>query len=584
MKCFEKSNVPPGYTPVDGSKCHATEAECAESCGPCWRCYGKNFGCDDLSFEVEYVGFQDMDEFLTVDTTEEKGLPIGTTFGPFQQTDSLPDMTQLDFLYVSEDKTSTQFGGRLTCNQPGDETVLKWSWFTVGVVGGKPKVLLQFDNSFINYAKDGYVDFAPSLEIQKAPGEYPVFGVIKSRRNDGDIESVGKVQILVRVFDMNNAVPSEYQCFENPPTEEGWIATGDCHKTEEECKLTCGLRCSDPCSVVGHNAGYLLNDQMLSNFFQYGDDIESLNLEVNGVRQAPFFVEFTSNNQLRAYISSFSNPASLYDANLNLNISPYDPIYDCSNNYGYISFINADIDYTKKSRLIFSFNNFFGGEFVANKVESAQFSVYGPNENFGFYENVLYLQEVSFGGITWTNPYPPPPDLLTPTVVTFYDSTWCDPTNRTPVAGYTPEELVEVPVKSFSGPISGKYSVYKADGTLLRRDSFSLQWPELLSVHDCPPCNTPGGRTMSTTTKTTGGPGTELSKLLKMIGINAKEKGCGCRSHAKRMDREGPQWCRDNIETVLGWLQTEAKKRQLPFVKAAAKQVVLLAIRRAEKK
>ena len=88
---------------------------------------------------------------------------------------------------------------------------------------------------------------------------------------------------------------------------------------------------------------------------------------------------------------------------------------------------------------------------------------------------------------------------------------------------------------------------------------------------------------MSTTTKTTGGPGTELSKLLKMIGINAKEKGCGCRSHAKRMDREGPQWCRDNIETVLGWLQTEAKKRKLPFVKAAAKQVVLLAIRRAEK-
>ena len=35
MKCFEKNNVPPGYTPVEGSKCHATEAECADSCGPC---------------------------------------------------------------------------------------------------------------------------------------------------------------------------------------------------------------------------------------------------------------------------------------------------------------------------------------------------------------------------------------------------------------------------------------------------------------------------------------------------------------------------------------------------------------------
>ena len=80
------------------------------------------------------------------------------------------------------------------------------------------------------------------------------------------------------------------------------------------------------------------------------------------------------------------------------------------------------------------------------------------------------------------------------------------------------------------------------------------------------------------------GPGTELASLLRMLGINAKEKGCSCKSHAKRMDREGPQWCRDNIETILGWLQTEAKKRKLPFIKTAAKQVVLLAIRRAEKK
>ena len=93
---------------------------------------------------------------------------------------------------------------------------------------------------------------------------------------------------------------------------------------------------------------------------------------------------------------------------------------------------------------------------------------------------------------------------------------------------------------------------------------------------------TKGGRTMPTTTTT--GPGTELSKLLKMIGISPKEKGCQCKSHAKRMDREGPQWCRENIEKILGWLQTESKKRKLPFMKQVAKQVVLLAIRRAEKK
>ena len=101
------------------------------------------------------------------------------------------------------------------------------------------------------------------------------------------------------------------------------------------------------------------------------------------------------------------------------------------------------------------------------------------------------------------------------------------------------------------------------------------------SEAECDAQPTTGGRTMPAT-KT--GPGTELAALLKTIGIDAKEKGCQCKSHARRMDKEGPQWCRDNIETILGWLQTEAKKRKLPFIKTAAKQVVLLAIRRAEKK
>ncbi|MGI9447628.1 MAG: hypothetical protein ACR2NI_08250 [Pirellulales bacterium] len=136
-------------------------------------------------------------------------------------------------------------------------------------------------------------------------------------------------------------------------------------------------------------------------------------------------------------------------------------------------------------------------------------------------------------------------------------------------------------------------------GTTDQTYSFSLQYDDVLQSPCwlCPdqpkptrnPGNpaypgtfsTTGGRTMPTKTN---GPGTELANMLKMIGINSKEKGCQCKSHAKRMDREGPQWCRDNIDTILGWLQTEAKKRKLPFVKQVAKQVVLLAIRRAEKK
>ncbi len=34
MKCFEKNNVPPGYTPVEGSKCHVDEATCQAACPP----------------------------------------------------------------------------------------------------------------------------------------------------------------------------------------------------------------------------------------------------------------------------------------------------------------------------------------------------------------------------------------------------------------------------------------------------------------------------------------------------------------------------------------------------------------------
>jgi hypothetical protein len=111
----------------------------------------------------------------------------------------------------------------------------------------------------------------------------------------------------------------------------------------------------------------------------------------------------------------------------------------------------------------------------------------------------------------------------------------------------------------------------------------NITWPDMLSIGA--KCNTYTTRvSVMTTTTTKTGPGTELAALLKTIGIDAKEKGCQCKSHAKRMDKEGPQWCRDNVDTILGWLQTEAKKRKLPFIKTAAKQVVLLAIRRAEKK
>ena len=77
-----------------------------------------------------------------------------------------------------------------------------------------------------------------------------------------------------------------------------------------------------------------------------------------------------------------------------------------------------------------------------------------------------------------------------------------------------------------------------------------------------------------------GGPGTELKKLLKKIGL-AEQSSCQCKSRAQQMDANGPQWCRDNLDTIVGWLREEAQKRSLPFLETGARLMVKLAIRRA---
>ena len=79
------------------------------------------------------------------------------------------------------------------------------------------------------------------------------------------------------------------------------------------------------------------------------------------------------------------------------------------------------------------------------------------------------------------------------------------------------------------------------------------------------------------------GPGTHLANLLKWFNIHAKEKGCGCKSMEKKMNRGGPQWCRDHKEEILAHLEKEAKKRKLPFIKLAASKLIDLAIRRSER-
>ena len=78
------------------------------------------------------------------------------------------------------------------------------------------------------------------------------------------------------------------------------------------------------------------------------------------------------------------------------------------------------------------------------------------------------------------------------------------------------------------------------------------------------------------------GPGTELKKLLKTIGIEAKP-GCACNKRAQTMDVNGCDWCAENLDTISSWLQEEAHKRGLPYIPAAGKWIITLAIKRARR-
>jgi hypothetical protein len=77
------------------------------------------------------------------------------------------------------------------------------------------------------------------------------------------------------------------------------------------------------------------------------------------------------------------------------------------------------------------------------------------------------------------------------------------------------------------------------------------------------------------------GAGTKLKTILGWFFIRPKE-GCKCNDRATIMDENGPQWCRDNLETIVGWLREEAENRSLPFIEFVARQAVLQAINWAD--
>lgn len=79
-----------------------------------------------------------------------------------------------------------------------------------------------------------------------------------------------------------------------------------------------------------------------------------------------------------------------------------------------------------------------------------------------------------------------------------------------------------------------------------------------------------------------GCPGAELKKILARFGIRPG-KNCKCERRARIMDQRGPEWCRKNIDEIVGWLKEEANRRKLPFINRLGKYLVNKAIKNSLK-
>ena len=83
-----------------------------------------------------------------------------------------------------------------------------------------------------------------------------------------------------------------------------------------------------------------------------------------------------------------------------------------------------------------------------------------------------------------------------------------------------------------------------------------------------------------------GGPGTELKKLLAWFGI--RQKGCGgCGNLERAMNRWGSEGCRKRSELIVNHMAWEAKRRRVVkylFARTLASRLVSIAVRRAERK
>jgi len=78
------------------------------------------------------------------------------------------------------------------------------------------------------------------------------------------------------------------------------------------------------------------------------------------------------------------------------------------------------------------------------------------------------------------------------------------------------------------------------------------------------------------------GPGSILSGMLSSLGIKSAPT-CSCKRRALEMNAKGPDWCEQNLDQIIGWLEEEAKKRKLPFIKTVAKIMIQRAISKSRR-
>ena len=82
---------------------------------------------------------------------------------------------------------------------------------------------------------------------------------------------------------------------------------------------------------------------------------------------------------------------------------------------------------------------------------------------------------------------------------------------------------------------------------------------------------------------TAKGPGTELKRLLKRLGIK-KGRGCSCQAFARKMNLWGVDGCEERMDEIIEHLRGQATKRGLPFIERVARLLVRWAIRNARRK